>query len=506
MQRTSSYQRGTSHFLDSSPSTLKHIPAMRSRIALALGVVGLLASSACTEDFAEINTNPNAPTDVPASLLLRQVTYDVVEGMSYEGFTGGANLGHYFSADPGFNAFDRGDLLAPQFGGIPWPLLYRNLRDINIVLEKSRTSSTSAVYEGPALVMKTIIAGQLTDIFGDVPYTLAGEGRNGVVEPAYDTQESIYTGPEGLLANLTKAVEVMDAYRGAQALEGDILFAGKLDGWVRLANSLRLKYLLRASAELDASRLAAIGEIVQGGRYIQTAAQDAVYRFGSAPNDFRFARARQGDFNNYLMSETLDSLADALADPRQELWFRAATAGGFNGIRNGLAPGSSVDGASVSLPGRIWREDASKLKGNYMTAWETHFVLAEAAARGYYPGDAKALYEEGVRLAFAYWNVVLPEGYLTTGAATFDASKAVEQIVQQRWLASIGNGYEGWILWRRTGFPRFLAPLASLNGGMIPVRFPYPVNEQALNASNYAEAIGRLGGTNSPNVAVWWDE
>ena len=134
------------------------------------------------------------------------------------------------------------------------------------------------------------------------------------------------------------------------------------------------------------------------------------------------------------------------------------------------------------------------LKGNYMTAWETHFVLAEAAARGYYDGDAPALYEEGVRLAFAYWNTELPERYLAQDGVNYRTETAINQIVTQRWLASIGNGYEGWILWRRTGFPVFLAPLSSLNGGQIPVRFPYPANEQALNLANYSEAIERIGG------------
>ncbi len=465
----------------------------------------LFLFAACTQDFEDLNTNPNAPVDVQPSLLLRQVTYDVVENLSYEGFTGGANLGQYFSADPGFNAFDRGDLLAPQFGGNPWPVLYRNLRDINIVLEKSRATPVNAVYEGPALVMRTIVAGNLTDIFGDVPYTQAGDGRGGVVDPVYDRQEDIYKGPEGLLASLRMAVEVMEAYKAPQKLEGDLLYNGNLDGWIRLANSLRLKYLLRASAQLSAGELAEIGQIVAEDRYIKTNDQNAVFRFGAAPNDFRFARARVGDFNNYLESRTIDSITDAFGDPRERLWFRATTSGAYSGIRNGLPPGASVDGAKVSLPGRIWREDASQLKGNYMTAWETHFVLAEAAARGYYDGDDPGLYAEGVRLAFAYWNVELPERYLAQDGVNYRTETAINQIVTQRWLASIGNGYEGWMLWRRTGFPAFLAPLSSLNGGQIPVRFPYPANEQALNLAKYSEAIGRIGGSNSPNAAVWWD-
>ena len=46
----------------------------------------LMLTASCTDDFQEINTNPNAPVDVQASLLLRKVLFDYGEQMSYEGF------------------------------------------------------------------------------------------------------------------------------------------------------------------------------------------------------------------------------------------------------------------------------------------------------------------------------------------------------------------------------------------------------------------------------------
>lgn len=466
----------------------------------------LLALAACTEDFGELNTDPNAPATVPPALLLRQVTFDLADELSYEGFTGGANLGQYFSAVPAFNAFDRGDLLAPQFGSNPWPALYANLRDVRLLLAEARASEAQAVYEGPAIVLETYIGASLTDIFGDVPYFEASAGRAGELTPAYALQEDIYLAEGGLLDGLREAVRVMDAYAGVAALDGDELFGGDLEGWIRMANSLRLRLLLRASARLDASQLAEMNVLYEGGRFIDSADEHAAFAFGGAPNDFRFARARLGDFANYLESLTVDSVLNRLGDPREEVFFREAPAGGHAGVVNGLGPATPYDSDTVSIPGAIFREGAGRLRANFVTAWETSFVLAEAALRGYVDADAREWYERGVRQAFAYWYADLPDGYLSAGPAAYDEDDALAQIATQRWIASLGAGYQGWIEWRRTGYPRFYAPAASLNDGLIPVRFPYPTDEQALNTENFREAIARLGGDNSPNVPVWWDE
>jgi hypothetical protein len=66
------------------------------------------------------------------------------------------------------------------------------------------------------------------------------------------------------------------------------------------------------------------------------------------------------------------------------------------------------------------------------------------------------------------------------------------------------NGYEGWIEYRRTGFPVLKTLSASLNNDLIPVRMPYPAEEEALNSVNYELAAANTDG-NSINVNVWWD-
>ena len=458
----------------------------------------------CTQDFEEINTNGNAPSTVQNELLFRQVLYGYGDAMSYEGFVAGNLLSQHFAMID-FNLLDRHALSSPQEGGNPWNVLYVALRDNETVLQQSRSNPAAAVYEGPALVMKAYLAMRLTDIFGDVPYFEAVSGRTtGIVTPAYDPQEDIYLGAGGILDNLESAVAAIDNYAGAIPLDGDILFDGNLDGWRRFANSLRIKALVRISARVDVSN--ALQALYAANDFIREPEQNATFDFASGPpNSFAFATARVGIFNVFLMSLTAERIFDELDDPRVAVLYRpAANTGEYAGIINGIDAATAIVPDNYARPGTIWRENTGDLDFNYMTAWETHLLLAEAALKGYIDADAQALYERGVQLAFAYWLTEIPSGYLNAGDAAWEDETGLEQIITQKWIAGIGDAYEGWIEWRRTGYPALLPVEASLNDGLYPVRFPYPADEQALNFENYRGAAEATDG-NSVNVPVWWD-
>ncbi|WP_236641982.1 SusD/RagB family nutrient-binding outer membrane lipoprotein [Dokdonia sinensis] len=470
-----------------------------------LSCIFLLILSSCSNDFEEINTNPNDPVSVQPSLLLRQVIYDFGEQMSYEGFVAGDLLSQHRTALD-FNLFDRHALKSPQLGGNPWPIFYTNLRDNEIILNRSQESETFAVYEGPALILKAYMSAGLTDLFGDVPYSEAFNGINGTVTPAYDAQEDIYLAEGGILDNLNKGIEAIETYDDVIALEGDILFNGNLDNWVRFANSLKIKHLLRISDRIDVG--AELQAIFNEGNYITDNSQNAVFNFSNTePNSFRLAQLRVGDFNNFVLSETMENILVDLDDARLSTFFRPATSTGeFDGLINGIdATSSAAVLGDLSLAGTAFREDTSVLDANFMTAWETTFALAEAAQRGLITADAEGLYETGVAQAFDYWQTDMPDGYLD-GNASFNNpdSSPLEQIITQKWIANIINGYEGWVEYRRTGFPEFMNVQASLNEGLIPVRMPYPSEEEALNADNYQTAFNATDG-NSLNVRVWWD-
>ncbi|UBM57239.1 SusD/RagB family nutrient-binding outer membrane lipoprotein [Marinilongibacter aquaticus] len=475
-----------------------------SRFVLVF-VLLFLGLQSCTKDFEEINLNPTAPVDVQPEFLLRQVLFNYSDNMSYEGFVAGNLLGQLFTAID-FNLFDRHGLSQSQYGGNPWSFLYQNLRDNEILLKKSETEPAAKVYQGPALILKALFTAQLTDLYGDVPYSEALQGKAGNVRPKYDSQRDIYLAENGILDNLENGLEALEAYQSAIPLNGDIVFSGDLDKWKKFANSLRLKYLLRIADKEDVS--AKIKAIYTEGNYIQDISEDAVYHFtASQPNNFRMSTARIGDFGLFIMSETIEEELKKLNDPRMATYFRptGADANVYHGLLNGPdASQLSISVADYSLSGTIFREEADKVKANFMTSYETKFVLAEAALRGFIEANPQVLYEEGVRDAFAYWYTVMPETYLSDGPAAFQSSSALEQIITQKWLANIINGYEGWIEYRRTGFPALKTISASLNNDLIPVRLPYPTTEDALNNANFTEAAGRTEG-NSINAKVWWD-
>ncbi|WP_281541827.1 SusD/RagB family nutrient-binding outer membrane lipoprotein [Maribacter aestuarii] len=467
----------------------------------------LVFFASCTKDFEEINTNPNQPVSVQPSLLLRQVIYDYGEQMSYEGFTAGDLLGQYRTALD-FNLFDRHDLKSPQLGGNPWPILYTNLRDNEEILRLAQENPTFAVYEGPARILKAYMAGALTDMFGDVPYSQGFKGKIGTVTPVYDAQEDIYLAEGGIFDNLEKGIAAIEDYSGTIPLEGDILFDGDLEAWLRFARSLQIKFLIRTSSVRD--NASALQSLFDSNGFIRENVQNATFDFNNGePNNFRLARLRIGDFNNFVLSETMEEILTDLNDPRLSVLFRpfsnSTSAQEFNGLLNGVdATQNAVVLADYSLAGSIFRESTSALDANFMTSWETYFLLAEAAERGLISADAQDLYETGVVHAFEYWNTTLPADYLLAEGA-YGNGNPLENIITQKWIANIINGYEGWIEYRRTGFPQLKTISASLNNDLIPVRMPYPAEEQALNSVNYEAAAAKTDG-NSINSPVWWDE
>ncbi len=462
----------------------------------------------CTKGFEEINVNPNTPVDVQPEFLLRKVLYDYSEQMSYEGFVAGNLLGQYFTAID-FNLFDRHSLSEPQYGGKPWSFLYENLRDNEILITKSRSNLAAAVYEGPALIYKAYITAALTDLYGDVPYSEALKGKSGIVSPKYDNQRDIYLGEGGIIDNLDKGIAAIDGYKGSILLQGDIIYSGNLTKWKKLANTLKFKALMRISGKEDVK--AALQKIVSEDNFIKNPSENAVYAFAqSPPNNFRLSTAKVGDYNLFIMSETIDSVLTALADPRKATYFRptAADPNVFRGLRNGPdASQLSITTSQYSLSGRIFREEAGNLKANIMTSFEMNFLLAEAAEKGLIVGDAKTYYETGITHAFSFWNVEMPSNYLSHEKVGYkiDGNNPIEQIITQKWLANIVNGYEGWIEYRRTGFPALKSVTASLNQNLFPVRMPYPTSEDALNNANFKIAADKTN-NNSVNAPVWWDQ
>lgn len=476
---------------------------MKHKLVFLLVLVAIFFS-ACQKNLSDVNRNPNAPETADPQFLLSNVLYQTAKNNAEEAWKAG-NLLAQHTSNIEFFPIDRYDV---GTNTELWIATYRLLNDVHTI---ETSPQSNQAYKGVALIMRSVLVALLTDLWNDVPYTQAIKGASeGVFAPMYDKQEDIYTGPQGILANLTKAAQMLSTT--SDVLNGDILYKGNLTKWVRLANSLKVRYLLRISRKVDVS--AQLQALVASNMLFQNNGDNAVIPFlASAPNQWFLINEREGRYADVRMSKTSENILVPLMDARTAVYFKptvltATTANPmFKGLPNGLSRQSqnAYNFNDISLIGKLFRDDPTGVNAPIMTYAELQFSLAEAAQRGLLNGNASTYYEEGIKASHAYYNVALPAGYLASNAVQLNGTDNLKKIMTQKWIANFMNGYEAWIDVRRTGFPQLPIPQDNLNNNKFPVRFRYPATEQAANKSNYNAAVQRIGG-DSYDSKGWWEK
>ncbi|UII81639.1 SusD/RagB family nutrient-binding outer membrane lipoprotein [Flagellimonas sp. CMM7] len=474
---------------------------------ITICTIAFLGIASCTNDFEEINTNPNQPEQVSSDLLLSTVISTLANSAADDGGWDKGNIVAQLTAKINFTGFDRYNWGSES--GL-WNTYYGILPEINIILENAMMEeSRNTSYEAIVLVLRAYVFANLTDNWGDVPYSEAIAGNEGNFTPTYDTQETIYT---GILADLRTAETQLAA--GQPILGGDILYNGDLVKWRRFANSLRLRYLMRISGKTNVS--AEMQSILDSGIFIATNEDNAAMNYPASTqiDSWPISTSRIGSFDEHRMSETSEAILKRYNDERLNAWFQPTDNPDddptlFVGLTNGLSEdnASTFNGgaSNVSRVNQAFFYDSSNsVKATIIQTAEVHFIFAEAAQRGLITGDAETFYNEGVHLSFEYWNVNqdIPT-YLAQAGVAYDGE--LETIITQKWLASFLVGLEGWYDFRRTGFPSVIVPGPdNVNDDRVPVRFLYPDSEQTLNEDNYDAAVSRIGGDDI-NTKGWWE-
>ena len=479
---------------------------MKTIKILASLLVVLLAG--CTDDFEEINSNPNEPESVPANLLLSTAISNSVNSVVDQAWDNG-NIVAQLTAKINFTDFDRYNW-GTEAGF--WDDMYENIAVTESIISiATEEGAENTSYRAIAMILKSWMYAQLTDCWGDVPYSEAIQGQtNDNFQPSYDDQQVIYA---GILADLETADELLA--RGQQIFGGDIIFDGDLMGWRKLANSLRLRYLMRSSNVNDVST--AMQSIVDAGIIFESNVDNAVmiYPASSQVDSWPVSNGRIGGFDEHRMSTTSQAVLEGFGDLRREAWFQATDNPDddptlFVGLPNGLSENnaSTFNGgaANVSrLNQSFFYDSPNSVEAPLMKFSEVQFILAEAAQRNLISGDPETYYNAGVTAELEYWNTGQDvTAYLAQAGVAYDGS--LETIMTQKWLGSFLVGMEGWFDFRRTGFPTFIVPgQDNVNGDQVPVRFFYPDEEQTLNADNYSSAVQGLGGTDNINTPGWWE-
>lgn len=467
----------------------------------------ILMGAACTEGFEEINENPNAPEQIGPQFLLSNVISVAADRNTYEQ---GFRLANYLAQFAASVEFERIDRYEMGSNAGYWNGTYRLINDLESI---KKSPGTNEAYQAVADILRAYLFSQLTDMWGDVPYTDAIKAGEGNFAPAYDTQESIYTDPQqGILATLRKASETLAATNSR--IQGDMMFGNDLNKWRRFANSLRFRYLLRISKRL--SNFSEMQQLADSGDLMRGNGDNAVVPYlTSAPNQWPMSQAALGLYQEHRMTLTVDSVLRLWNDPRQNILYKptaaSVTAGNpqFKGLQNGLNRETinerGINLNDVSLFGAIFRDVPNGVDAQYMLYSELQFSLAEAVERGLIQGNAAAYYEAGIRAHFQYLRAELPTAYFSQASVALNGDRNLEKILTQKWLSLINNGHEAWFQVRRTGIPALKPGPDNLNEGKYPVRYFYPESEQAVNRENYQAAVTRMGGDDI-NSKVWWEK
>ncbi|WP_310391986.1 SusD/RagB family nutrient-binding outer membrane lipoprotein [Hymenobacter sp.] len=520
----------------------------------ALAVAALLLSGGCTKDFEDINTNPStynqATFDANYLLTTAQLGYAGSTDFAYD--TWRANLIYSSTMMQGMStvlSYWAGDkyllneaYTAAYWGGTTVGAYVEQVKPITDLVESTRGKDKYKNLHQIGRIMRALIMERITDLYGDVPYTEAGQGYyKGIITPKYDKQQDIYA---DLLKEVDEATAALDP--AADLATGDVFYKGNVAQWQRLGNTLLLRMAMRLTkADPDKAKLYATQ--VQGKTMRDNGDNAYVLHdvAGSRVTQNRNSQILLGDggLENYYVkwSKTFIDYLKNTNDPRlakvavTKLYL---TEGGKTqnpaavstpAVQKGLPNGKDLSGRagfdvsgdpsftgfpdySSPSPGMIKRTGPTFV----LTYGESELLLAEAAQR-WGLGNAAQRYASGVTAAITCLSqydpaLAVPDAdasaYLV--ANPYDAAKGLEQINTQYWVLTntLLNFYESWANWRRSGFPA-LTPVVFPNNatnGQIPRRFPYPTSEITSNPVNYQAASGAVAGGDNLSGRVYWDK
>lgn len=493
-----------------------------TRYSAALVTILSVTAASCKTDLTGINVNPNSPTTAPAGTLFSQASINAIGRYLGAGQLSGTALMAQHLAQVQYLDEDRGHIRATTIDGMYTNAYISEQEDFEKVIAQGKESNSANIW-GPALVMQSWGYQNLTDIFGDVPYSeaLKGDIPDGPLKPKYDLQKDIYY---GLLASLTSASTAMKTATDAGFGSADIVFKGNSARWVKFANSLRARMAMRIT-KADPAKAAAELTAAFAGGVMTSNADNAILVY---PGDGVFDNGYSGNFStrdDHRVSKTLLDTMSALADPRVTIYAQPTKADPtkYTGLQNGM------DNATVapffnttSRVGAIFYPGATsygtfgtsagkKTPAILMTYAEVEFLAAEAAERGLGgQSGAAAHYAAGVTASITQWGGTAADAaaYLARPGVTYVAgATGLKQIGLQKWISMFTQGGEAWAEWRRTGNPATIkmGPKAYSDVLEVPRRWPYASNEQTVNAVAWAEAVARQG-PDTYATRMWWDK
>jgi len=489
-----------------------------------VGLVLIMGTAAChTDSITNANRNPNDPTSAPPGALFTNAAITSVR--RWTGFGSVAVLAQHFSSVLYPTVDSYLTLQATNTNGSFTSAYTSDLADLRQVIQVGRAAGNAGIY-GPAVVLQTWDFSNLTDQWGDIPYSEALSADSGVVTPKYDAQKDIYS---DFFIKLAQAANDMAAVPGGGPTLGgsDPIYNGNLDKWRRFANSLRARQAMRL-VNVDAAT---------ADTELRAAFDDPAGVFQSNEDNAKITWPGDGIYDNPFaagvksrldvrIAQTLTSEMEG--DPRLPVYAMPVVdssvyPGGYGGEPSGLTPDSAgkwfqlaswpgaIFGPGVTSYGTYGTADGLKTPSYIMTYSEVMFLRAEAAERGLgglSSGEAADDYYAAIRASMEQWGVT-DEAAVTTflnrpEIAYKGGVDGLEQIATQKWIALFSISPQVWAEWRRTCQPASVIPGPATIVPYVPRRFYYSTTEALVNADNLNAAIARQG-PDDFGTRIYWD-
>jgi hypothetical protein len=477
---------------------------MKRNILKLLGVaffVNLLLVG-CTSKFDDINTNPDAAKTVPPTNILAfsiryymNSMYDAWNNMN-EPETYGGHLAKIQYIDEARYVYRPGTVENK------WYYIYitvQNLRNMQAMAAAEGNTNLQAV----GLVLEAFMMQEATDTWRDIPYSDAFKLSDGVTNPKYDTQETIYP---ALIATLQQASELFKQNKGTLGA-GDVLFKGNVAKWQKFANSMILRLAIRISKVGSSVAQPALEKVMSDlSNYpILDSNSDNVFFIWDTATPYQepwFVDAKTRD--DHAVSDVLVNTLQGLNDPRLPVYALPATGTGlYTGFKIGAAAQPNL--TTVSRIGKRFRNVAAGFSP-LMRSSEVWFFIAEASMLGWKTNvAAKDAYEKAVTLSMQE-NGVAADDITTYLAGSGKFVDTYDQIYLQEWIALFKQGMEAWSLYRRTGVPQLYHAEGSKYSGhnVPPFRYPYPTTETNLNGTNSKPHVDKVK-DDFWGQQMWWD-
>lgn len=516
-------------------------------------IIAALGLSGC-EKWLDINKNPNDATTTTPYLLLPGVLTQWGSDVSSMTQVTGAWMGYWSHAGgwSGWYSEKKYEVTASYLNLFGY---YSGAIADNYYIRAN--SGENRLYPAFTHVVDAWYYSRLVDCYGDVPYTEACQPDK-TLTPAYDDDAAIYT---DLISRLDTAITNFTAANAAtnRSVPGtkyywknnahDVVYNGDFAKWAKLANTLKLRLVMRLTNVKTAAQLKALMANTESIGYIT---EDVKVNPGYSASSGKtnpwwntYGKSYDGVTTNsntqYCLNQYFHEKLSNLSDPRLGKFFYAPSSAG--GTLKSFPFGT--DGDLKAQPNTTvaanytyvyladdWTSNAGgngALNGSrVLTYTESLFLQAEAAQRGIITTTtAQTAYTAGVTASLTTAQVAAgaQTTYLTQTSVAWDNAQTNDQkiakIINQKYISNyFRNHFESYCDYRRTGYPNPKDPALTVQmlsyypGGVIrrqiPRLFPYPQADYDINKVNCQKAIDKQGvsftTTEYPfDARVFWD-